>query len=1059
MRQLDRALVNTINARNVAVAERIDAVYLSSAPTPSEKILDFDSVLAVADELVGREAVFAEIETFRAGHDRGYFDVVAEAGLGKTALAAAITRRHDAVCFFASANRGLRRADQFLTHASAALVVKYQIEHDRLPENVGSDATFFTKVLREAATRLAPGGALWIVVDALDEAEPPADEANPLLLPDELPKSVYFVVTRRPGPALSTAPNTPVEQYTIHRDGADQDASIDAYLRRQSQPSSRVRQVLAAAKPPVPVEEFVARLKAASERNFMYLSYVIEDVANRKPDDPPFDLNTLPKGLSGYYERFWSRLQEVKAEGWAEWNGLYRPVIERLGVAFEPVPADWLGRQIGRTTEEVSERALERWQRLLGREQRNGIDLWRLVHRTFADFLATKVDLGAAHLAVGNSYTVGLRGDWANWDRYGLEHTISHYAEAARRSKPSERRPIVANLVSLVTDTEFQKTSLDRLADPTQVERDLELALRTASEDEQNPTVFLLAEVALPLVTFRRQERQPRPIFDLAQRGELAAAERRLDLFAPDLDEDWHDALLLTIAWLGAAKKPPEARRLFDRVDVNSSGSPTLSLLVAHVAAVLHQTAPPLVPLDPPAPPPVAEAIVARLSGSTYDTSLLGEFGSELLYRRGNAQGDDTFYLAHQDGQPLVALAHVDPPHGEPLLRRYVDIHAGYGYRQYRNGSLWALLDAVLRHPQPDWVRTWLPILGEAVLAPIRGEFQEALELAALGQRALLADTDALAALDGRADAALEATEGLRTGEKGGQGDVWGTHKRRLAALAETLVRVPNRHLQAFELIGRALEIQFGFAGFTAPAALRLAESVHITTPGDALTINRALDAALTSAHNINDPTFCARTTARVNAIRESWWRSLPVGLPDLPAAAERLRKDSATSEFAARHHIGENFAGRDPERTVPMPEHVLGAATLPQLASAYERPVSDFRRLNPGLPEDQPLPPGTPVNVPDPGFAPLMATFLAAQALVAPSLSETERAGVVRTLVPVVSRDVTALDTILARLLHSSPAPDLEALKRLHQLAALSSAETLDFESPPSGELSALPA
>ena len=337
----------------------------------------------------------------------------------------------------------------------------------------------------------------------------------------------------------------------------------------------------------------------------MYLSYAIEDLANRKPDDAPIDLTNLPRGLFGYYERFWSRLQEVKVqEGWADWNGLYRPVIERLGVALEPVPAEWLGKQIGRDTEEVIERALERWQRLLGREQRDGIDGWRLVHRTFVDFLDTKIELGAAHLAVADSYAVGRSGNWASWDAYGLKHTISHYAEASRRSKPLERHSIVARMVALVTESEFQNASLDQLADPTHVERDLELALGTASQDEQQSTVFLLSEVALPLVTFRRQQRLPLPVFDLAQRGELVAAERRLDLFAANLDDDWHAALLLTIAWLGAGKKPRDARRLLDRVSASNSGSPTLTLLIAHVAAALDGTAPPPPPLAAPAPLP-----------------------------------------------------------------------------------------------------------------------------------------------------------------------------------------------------------------------------------------------------------------------------------------------------------------------------------------------------------------------------------------------------------------------------------------------------------------------
>ena len=143
----------------------------------------------------------------------------------------------------------------------------------------------------------------------------------------------------------------------------------------------------------------------------------------------------------------------------------------------------------------------------------------------------------------------------------------------------------------------------------------------------------------------------------------------------------------------------------------------------------------------------------------------------------------------------------------------------------------------------------------------------------------------------------------------------------------------------------------------------------------------------------------------------------------------------------------------------MPLPDGVLSATTLAQLATAYQRPLSDFMRLNPGVAQDHALPPGTAVNVPDPGLAPFIATALSAQALADPALSQVERAGVVRSLVPVASRDVTALDTLLARLLISSRAQDLEALQRLHQLAALSSAETPAFDSPPQGELSAFPA
>jgi hypothetical protein len=96
---------------------------------------------------------------------------------------------------------------------------------------------------------------------------------------------------------------------------------------------------------------------------------------------------------------------------------------------------------------------------------------------------------------------------------------------------------------------------------------------------------------------------------------------------------------------------------------------------------------------------------------------------------------------------------------------------------------------------------------------------------------------------------------------------------------------------------------------------------------------------------------------------------------------------------------------------------------------------------------------------VPDPGFAPILASCLAGQAVADANMAESDRTAVVRLLVPVASRDVTALDTLLARLFLSSPAQDHAALEQLGELAMLSRAETEEPDAPPEGELTALPA
>jgi hypothetical protein len=134
--------------------------YMSAAPTPDEKVLDFDSALAVADAFVGRETVFAALETFRTNATAAT-DIVAEAGTGKQ-LAAAIARRRDAICF---SRREPRPSVPISSDPRQRSAPRHTSQYERLPENIGNDATFFTKVLRQAVATLPPGSALWLVVD------------------------------------------------------------------------------------------------------------------------------------------------------------------------------------------------------------------------------------------------------------------------------------------------------------------------------------------------------------------------------------------------------------------------------------------------------------------------------------------------------------------------------------------------------------------------------------------------------------------------------------------------------------------------------------------------------------------------------------------------------------------------------------------------------------------------------------------------------------------------------------------------------------------------------
>jgi hypothetical protein len=246
--------------------------------------------------------------------------------------------------------------------------------------------------------------------------------------------------------------------------------------------------------------------------------------------------------------------------------------------------------------------------------------------------------------------------------------------------------------------------------------------------------------------------------------------------------------------------------------------------------------------------------------------------------------------------------------------------------------------------------------------------------------------------------------------------------------------------------LDQALTLPYGFAGFRAPACLTLAEAVQVGRPGDQAAVQQALDDARRAAHNIQDYTFCAVMTARVNAMRLRWWNEegheanddtqLTGGQLTGSSAvdvAQRLAKDPKDRLFSAAYVIGEDYAERTagPQK-LPLPDdlfHLDGLDALSQRLFAQSR--SALRNANPDL-TDAPLSPGTAVNIPDPVFTPLLAARLAAEVLAQGRGTSRLPVQAVQALVPQAITDPTALDTVLARLLLLDGVQDPALLNQL---------------------------
>ncbi|HEY0071408.1 MAG TPA: hypothetical protein VGE04_15695, partial [Chloroflexia bacterium] len=766
--------------------------------------------------------------------------------------------------------------------------------------------------------------------------------------------------------------------------------------------------------------DFTTKVHEVSLGDPFYLHFLVQDIQDGLIT--PENIADHPNGLDKYLENWWTQLTndiDITTPELYDLLGILSVAKGRL------LPKDFgdISSQLrrgGLLKRELSGK-LRRY--LVGDQQRG----YAIAHARLGKYLVEQQFESEVQ-----EYRRQVLDFCSRWQQhrsaYALTYYAQHLVEAIERSDRPERSEHTQRLVDVTGDPAFQQAHIDVLNDLLALQADLLRSLNGAVANQGQQTIRLVVKSALALENFRTRELRPEAVFELMRQQNLEAARSRLALF--DVEPGWQQAALLAIAWLAGVHDIASARTLLQEVQPGRPHGEPLGTLWDWVNADLNNTAPPQPALE--RLPAIQEVRVAveRMKGSG-DVELLGSAAAGGLPPAAELQGEQG-YLAREDGPLLVAFAFAQPQEGNEYFDQYVAMHTGYSYTYYRQRSLWLLLDAVVRHPSAEWVRGAVEKLVVSALAGSRSDFREALPITI---RALQArQTGRAQELDTYIGMALARAEELTWGGRG-TGDVTGEHKRRLAAIAEALARLLDRQAGTHQLLDRAINLPYGFAGYGAPAYLSLAESMLISGPTATPPYQDALEHALNAAHNIQDETFCARSTARVNAMRLFWWK--PGGVDDLQGTITRLHHDPSQPEFATLHFIGERYDRRADIGKLPLSPQMRGANTLQALADVHQRPLTEFQRVNraQNWADDQVLADGTAVLVPDPGFATWLAARFAATALVEPSLMPLEAQRLIQLLVPVASNNPTTLDTVLARLLLADPATDQQTLDELQRL------------------------
>jgi hypothetical protein len=369
-----------------------DGGVLSVSP---EHWADFSDLIdRVSAAFVGRQWLLRWIDDFLARNPSGYLRILADAGLGKTALAAYVARRYQGIACFVSASEGRTQSDRILNILSTQLIARYTLPYGSLPADAGETSDFLVRLIGEAR-RAVPQAPIILVLDALDEADPPRPGHNWVHLPTRMPDGAYFVITHRPGDyPIAVSPGVAMDTLEILSRSREQHSDVAAYIERWLRQPEIARILREAGWPSN--ASLPRDLEAASEGNFMYVAYLLADIARGAIRPDQLAAGSLPRGLDAYYAHFWAQMATTDPSS-AEHR---ERTATLLGVAAEPVTVQWFADHAHLDAKDVERLALAPWRRFL----RSLEGRWSMVHRSFAEFLAQRLDLREAHANVARYY-------------------------------------------------------------------------------------------------------------------------------------------------------------------------------------------------------------------------------------------------------------------------------------------------------------------------------------------------------------------------------------------------------------------------------------------------------------------------------------------------------------------------------------------------------------------------------------------------------------------------------------------------------------------------------
>lgn len=327
--------------------------------TPSHNTISPQIVARLGQRpFVGRQWLTQEIDRFLANtkHDRGVFDLVASAGLGKTAFLAHLVQTRGYLHLFGEQFSKTSSVIEARLSLAAQLVQQYAIadyaDPATLKEAAQNDDDLLASLLGLAAQRLRKGQKITIVCDALDEACRDG-HGQAFGLPAKLPSGVYLILSRRPEsvpPDYAAAlqregMGDAYQRYVLKHDEPDQVHDLRAYLTLAAQSPAIAPQLQTHG---YSADQFVAVLLSKCEGMWMHARALLDEF--EQGTRTPAELDQLPQGLIAYYAEQFLRSRKQHDN----WSAVHLPFLTTLAAIAEPLPLKtilkWSGLHASRNT-------------------------------------------------------------------------------------------------------------------------------------------------------------------------------------------------------------------------------------------------------------------------------------------------------------------------------------------------------------------------------------------------------------------------------------------------------------------------------------------------------------------------------------------------------------------------------------------------------------------------------------------------------------------------------------------------------------------------------------